>query len=266
MTKPIPPHLVLIDDWTQVESPDENSSITKKMIKKNYGEQAVIDIYSNDIDFEATDSTWRSALLFAFEKWNSDMIKLLSDAWSNLNRRYWWNEKSLLDLLIANWNKSMLQYLLSTRKDIDLDAADQNSKTILMNLVEAQMYEVAGKVLQDRFDIDLDVVDLQWRSLISYAIDKRASDLICLISDSGADINLQNSQNWRTPMMNLVACWLDQVFKHIVTSRTDIDLYVTEYNWFDLEKHVANCQNDKIKKIFEDTKNTFHRQTKKSRS
>ena len=48
VTKTIPPHLVLIDDWTQVESPDENSSITKKMIKKNYGEQAVIDIYSND--------------------------------------------------------------------------------------------------------------------------------------------------------------------------------------------------------------------------
>ncbi len=206
----------------------------------------------SDLDMNVKDTSWKTAIYYAFEKWNWDTLKLLSDSWADLDVRYS-NWKTLL--MIISWNsnyKWILEYIVNTRNDFDINTYDDSWKSLLTYLINAWYKSLSAKIISSWQWIELNKKDNENCNLILYAYKAWWSELIKALSDAWADLDVRYN-SWKTILMFMTQNqWFKDTLNHIVSSRNDYDVNQKDESWQTLIMYmIENKLTESINKLLE---------------
>lgn len=179
--------------------------------------EMIQEILKLDIDINAVDNEWNSALHYAVKTINYDIINELLTAWIDGNILNSKNE-NILTYIIEKNDIKLLNMVLKYNVDINKVIKKEENFNIFLDLIKKDKIDLAKIILRNKSELKLDInfSDNLWQTALYYAIINKDLDLVKLLISNEIDIN-QANKDLQTPLMIASQIWDINIVNSIIS-------------------------------------------------
>ena len=204
---------------------------------------------------DAKDDNGKTALMYALDMMNTEIIGTLVDAGANVDAKDS-NGKTVLMYAIETMNPEICNKFIN--ENTDINAKDNYAKTLLMYALETRDLELS-KMLIDK-GANVDAKDYNGKTVLMYALDMMNTEIIGNLVDKGANVNATDDED-KTVLMYAIETMNPEICKKFINENTDInakdkegktavDYAFAMMNWF--EEPNTNDEEEKFAKDLEE--------------